>query len=109
MNITFSTGAFFSSSKQSAVESVFNPGGTAAGYYKVKKNGVMFFDMQDKPVIFLCNIPQNTNPFFVTCYKTEQGQIRYSYAMTSKEEKLTGLYGYGDNVEKAKEVLKAIA
>jgi len=63
------------------------------GYYRVRKNGTMFFDKNGNPRIFLVD---NTHgeQFFVTASMREDGRIWYMYSLTTKDEELIGIKGW---------------
>lgn len=90
--------------------SLFNAGGTAYGYYKVKKNGILLMDMQKNPFAFVVNNKHNEQ-FFVSARKHEDGKIHYMYSTTAKDEAILGLdkLGYIAGIELAQHVIKQVS
>lgn len=72
---------------------LINHGGTVTGFYKIRKRGILFLNIQNKPFLYLCrNNP--AAPFFVSCSEVEhKGKMRiwYSYSTCSLHEKIIGL------------------
>jgi len=87
--VIFPNGLRFAPSPKLLVNSLFNPKGTDAGYYKVKRNGVLFF-IGNEPRLFLVDNPGNYR-FFVTCSRDESGRIRYMFSTSTVDEKAFGL------------------
>ena len=84
-NIHFPSGLYFTP-KSKLTSSLFNPKGTAAGFYQKWKNGVLFSRPNGTPWFWLCaNSP--TNPFYVSCSTDTKGRTRYMFAMSSLDEK----------------------
>ena len=72
------------------METLFQGGATASGYFKQYKRGIEFRDMQGEPFAFLCaNSP--SSPFWVRAYKTSAGKTRYSYEFSSMDAARLGL------------------
>ena len=67
--------------------SLFDPSGTCAGYYKRRKDGVLLMDMQKVPMVF---IKVGASTFAVTAY-THEGKTRYMHGLTEKDTALLGL------------------
>jgi len=83
---------FFVESSQQAVSTLFSspvPGTTAAGTFKVQKNGIAFFDLKGHKRAFLA-ATQHTEPFIVSCGKVlmKNGKSRTTYmqALCSLDE-----------------------
>ncbi len=73
--------------------SLFNPNGTAYGFYKAKKNGILLMDMQKEPFAFVVNNRHNEQ-FFISCGKHD-GRIFYLQSTTDRAEKILGLDSLG--------------
>ena len=88
--------------------SLFNAGGTAYGYYKAKKTGVLLMDMQKMPFAFVVN-NRHGEQFFVSA-RPEGNKIRYMFSTTAQDEATLGLdkLGYGAGIELAQAVIKQV-
>ena len=91
-------GVKFAKTESEFVDSLFNIGGTATGFYKRYKNRIIFSDKDHKPMAAL--VRNRHGSHFVGCSKTEHG-IRYMYSMDSLSERLFGMdeMGYMDQME----------
>ena len=91
-------GIKFAKNESDFVSSLFNPSGTATGFYKRYKQRIIFSDKDHKPIAAL--VRNRHGSHFVGCSKTEQG-IRYMYSMDSLSEKLFGMdkMGYMESME----------
>lgn len=89
-NVFFPNGVWFTSSTGKMVSSLFATTVTASGTYKIRKGGIMFFRGNGEPWFFLV---ANTHGerFFVSCSKQPDGKTRYSFALSSLEEKALGM------------------
>lgn len=80
---------FFVASNSQVVDSLFTGPSTASGTYKIRKNGILFFDLQGIARVFLCANP-NSDPFFVSCsYHTSKNgrrSLRYMQALCALDE-----------------------
>ena len=76
------------------IESLFTSGGTANGFYKVKKNGILISNIKNEPFAFICN-NNPSHPFFVSC---------------SIEDKIFGLdkLSYIEEINLAKSIIESI-
>jgi hypothetical protein len=84
-NVTFPSGLYFTPKKQ-LVNTLFNPQGTASGFYQKRKNGILFSRPNGAPWFFLCaNSP--INPFYVSCSVDPKGRTRYMFALSSLDER----------------------
>jgi hypothetical protein len=85
---------FFVPNKKQIVESLFKGPNTASGTYKVRKGGILFFDPQDTPRVFLV-AHSNTEPFFVTCcrHSLQSNRLRYMHAVCSLDRGFFGIKG----------------
>ena len=104
-NITFPSGLYFTP-KSKLVDSLFNPGRTAAGYYLKRPNGILFKRPNATPWFFLCaNSP--VNPFYVSCTADPKGRTVYMFAMSTIDKEYLGLTGYTQSMEHALNVWEA--
>lgn len=91
---------------------LFKQGGTATGFYKMRNNGILFFNLQQKPFLFLCrNDP--SSPFFVSCSQVEingKKQIRYMQSTCSLDEKTIGIdaLGYMQTIDLCKSIKETV-
>jgi hypothetical protein len=88
-NIDFPSGLYFTPKKQ-LVNSLFNPSGTASGFYQKKKNGVLFSRPNGTPWFFLC-ANSSIDPFYVSCSVDSKGRTRYMFAMSTLDERDLGM------------------
>lgn len=58
------------------------------GIYKKRKRGVMFYDQEGSPLVFLVANP-GYEQFFVTAYKHGE-KIYYMHALTTRTKKMLG-------------------
>ena len=72
------------------IETLFQGGATASGYFKQYKRGIEFRDMQGEPFAFLC-ANSESSPFWVSAYKTSAGKTRYNYGFSSMDAARLGL------------------
>lgn len=73
--------------------SLINQSGTVTGFYKIRKHGILFLNLQYKPFLYLCRNNPST-PFFVSCSEIEDKgkmKIRYMHSTSSIDEKIIGL------------------
>ena len=83
----------FAPSAAAMVDTVFNPGGTADGFYKVRKNGVAFHKPNGDIFAFLVANPGQSQ-FFVTADKhKETGKVYYMYGLADGDKARLGLTG----------------
>jgi hypothetical protein len=110
-NCTISVnGVKFAPSSSALVESLFNPEGTASGFYKKKPNGVLFYKPNGEPFLFL--VANRSNPrFFVSCSKQGDGRIRYQYSTCSIDEKRLGInsLSYGEKNRLAESIWETVS
>ncbi len=73
-------------------DSLFIPGGTASGTFKVKSNGILFHKPDGAPFAFLV-ANDHGERFFVSCSRSEPdgGSIRYMFSTSTKDEEFLGL------------------
>lgn len=90
-------------------DTLFHKNGTAYGYYKKHKGGVLLMNMQKEPFAFIVNNKHNEQ-FFVSCRKTESGKIRYMFSTSSADDKFLGLdsLGYIAGIELAQDIIKQV-
>jgi hypothetical protein len=81
-------------------ESLFRSGGTANGSYKVRKNGVLFLKPCGAPFAFLVANPHR-EPFFVSCFRQDDGRVRYMFSTCGVDEVRLGIAGLGYSAERA--------
>lgn len=89
--ITFN-GKRFAKTDREFTASLFDKGGTAYGYYKATKAGVLLMDAQRVPVAFIR--ADNGDNFIVTASPIEGGKVRYMFSTTEGTEQVLGLVGY---------------
>lgn len=89
--ITFNGKKFAKTDKEFAA-SLFDKDGTAYGYYKATKAGVLLMNAQRVPVAFLRK--DNGYNFIVTASAGDSGKVRYMFSTTEGTEKALGIVGY---------------
>lgn len=105
--IVLPSGAFYGKNKKAIIESLFRPGGTASGTFKRLKNGIMFKNMQGRPVFFLVDNAYNEQ-FFVSCgYHEETGKTYYMHGLCSVTEK--HIFGTETGYKAQREIAERIA
>lgn len=104
MQIAFPSGVYFTTQKQ-IVNTLFNPGGTASGYYQKMQNGILFRRPNGTPWFFLC--ANGSDPFYVTCTVDSKKRIVYMLAMSSVDESALGLQSYSDRTSHAQDTWQA--
>lgn len=72
------------------------------GTYKKRKRGVIFFDQEGDPFVFLVANPGHFQ-FFVTAYKHGE-KIYYMHALTSSAEKMLGFTGLMQERDQARKI-----
>lgn len=88
---------FFVPTKSDIVETLFKGPTTASGTFQVKRNGILFYDLQGTPRVFLvCN--KNSDPFFVSCsyHTSESGRktLRYMHALCTLDKVFLDIRGF---------------
>jgi hypothetical protein len=87
------------------VETLFQPEGTASGFFHIAKNGILFSDLQGNPFAFLV-ANRHDERFFVSCSrsKPDGGLIRYMFSTCTIDEKRLNLPdGYTDRLNLARD------
>ncbi len=69
------------------VDTLFTPGGTADGEYKIKADGVLVSDHQGPRVFIKFN---GSNPFVVSCSAKARG-VWYSFGLSERDRVWIGL------------------
>lgn len=90
-DIIIINGRKFARNDAAMTETLFEPSGTACGYFKKYKRGVEFQDMQGEPFAFLC--ATHSTPFFVSASRQSNGKTRYNYGLSMIDAKDLGLAG----------------
>lgn len=103
-NITFPSGVWFAPSSRNLVSSLFAPGGTASGTYKLRKGGIMFYCGNGDPWFFLV-ANRHGERFFVSCGKQSDGRTVYFHALSTLDEEALGV---GDSIRKECELAESI-
>ena len=86
-------GRKFAESKQEQVASLFAPGGTPDGIAKRKGNVIHLHRLDG--TLFAAIGRNSHGSFFVSAHKQDNGQTRYSYALTSSAEETFGTKDMG--------------
>lgn len=90
---------YFVARKRDIVATIFDPTGTANGYYRRRRNGAMFYRPNGEPFAFLvCNEPHKR--YFVNARRMENGRVWYSHATDRLTDMALGIghlaYGLAD-------------
>lgn len=88
--ITFNGKKFVKTQKELTC-TLFETGGTACGFYRVRKDGVLFMDLNKAPRVFVKF--DGSSCFAVTATQTPQG-IRYMFGLTSISASFIGFDNY---------------
>jgi hypothetical protein len=88
--IAFPSGAWFAPSPAALVSSLFDPGGTASGFFKVRKRGVLFCRGNGEPLVFLVANKRGER-FFVSCGRQSDGRIVFMHSMISRDREVLGI------------------
>jgi len=83
-------GRLFVANDAAMMETLFQGGATASGYFKQYKRGIEFRDMQGEPFAFLC-ANSASSPFWVSATKTSAGKTRYNYGFSEVDAARLGL------------------
>lgn len=75
-------------------DTLFLPGGTASGTFKLRKNGILFHKPTGEPFAFLVANRHNER-FFVSCSKQKDGRIRYMHSTMDCTEARLGISEMG--------------
>jgi len=90
------SGLSFAPSVKAMVSSLFNPGGTDSGFYRVKAGGILFCRGNGEPWFFY--VANRHGEFFpVSCGKQSDGRTVYFHALSSNDDELTGFGSMGMN------------
>jgi hypothetical protein len=107
MKLYTAPNVYFVPTASALTDSLFNAGGTAAGRYRIRKNGVLFMRPDGEPFAFLVKNP-GSSPWFVTATKSEPdgGRIRYMYGLCDWHAEALGVASlkYGEQHDRAYEV-----
>lgn len=88
-------GKTFTRGKAAMIETLFEPGNTASGFYRVRNGAVMFFDPQGAPIAVI-----NRAGVFGSATRLDSGRIWYSFATP----RIIGEWeSYKDGVEQVKQ------
>ncbi len=92
-------GKTFTRSKGAMVETLFNPNGTASGFYRVSGGAILIYDPQGNPIAVI-----NRAGVFGCATRLDNGRIWYSYATP----RIIGEFSsYSDGVEQVKRAHEA--
>ena len=94
--LAFNERVFFVPSVSQAVDTLFKGPTTASGTFKVRKNGIMFYDLKGYERVFLA-ANQHTEPFLASCgrelMKNGKTRTRYMNALCALDELWLDLRG----------------
>lgn len=99
----------FARSASALVDTLFAPGGTASGMFKLRKHSVLF--RRPDGEAFACLIANpGQSKFFVTAFKLADGVTRYSYGLTDESKRLLGLESltYSQQADEASRVWEVL-
>lgn len=78
-------GRVFVRNDSEMVDTLFRKEGTAFGYYKINKGGVILMDHQKEPFAFIVNNDKCSGNWFVSCSRRE-GRLLYMNALTNQDD-----------------------
>lgn len=90
VSVRFPSGVCFSPSKSALVSSLFNPGGTASGFFKMRANGILFCRGNGDAWFFLV-ANKHGERFFVTCGKQSDGRTVYMHSLSEYDRVPLGI------------------
>lgn len=88
----------FGCGKSAMVSSVFEPGGTASGYYVRRAHGLLFHDMRGTPFAFLRAPDSTTSALFVNAFRRDDPadkRIFYQHSTSTATARMLGIAGMG--------------
>lgn len=86
-------GKAFARTDKEFTESLFRPSGTCAGFYRIRKNSVLFLDMQKQPFAHLTRNKHKETIFGNA--RSLDGKVFYQAALSTRNESIFGLAGLG--------------
>ncbi len=103
-------GKTYVKTQKEMTESLFSSGGTCAGFYQTRKNGVLFLDIQKVPFAFAARDVRTGGTFFVTASRSE-GRTFFMFGLGSYTEKQLGIenLSYSQQKDAAKNVIQQAA
>ena len=94
--LAFNERVFFVPKESQIVDSLFRGPTTASGTFKLRKNGIMFYDLKGHERVFLA-ANQHSEPFLVSCgrelMKNGKTRTRYMNALCAIDELWLDLRG----------------
>jgi hypothetical protein len=94
--LAFNERVFFVPKESQIVDSLFRGPTTASGTFKLRKNGIMFYDLKGHETVFLA-ANQHSEPFLVSCgrelMKNGKTRTRYMNALCAIDELWLDLRG----------------
>jgi selenophosphate synthase len=94
--LVFDERVFFVPKGSQTIDSLFSGPVTASGTFKVRKNGIMFYDLKGHERVFLA-ANKHSQPFLVSCVrelmKNGKTRTRYMYAICALDELWLNLRG----------------
>lgn len=104
--ITFN-GVKFAKNNKEMTDSLFQQGGTCAGFYKVTKRGIQLTDLQRNIIAFIVNNGYGER-FIVSATRMDNGRIRYMFSTCSNVDKLLNLeaLGYMGTIKECERIIK---
>ena len=101
-------GRHFVSSRREAIETLFAPieGRTAHGRYKARRGGIMLYDLQDNPRVFIVN---NRHGRFFVSASIHDGRYWYMHGLADSDAEWLGTseLGYAAEIAAASAAINA--
>ena len=106
--ITFN-GVKFAKNEKELTDSLFQSGGTCAGFYKVTKKGVQLMDLSKALIAFIVNNGYGER-FLVSANRLDDGRVRYLFSTCHKIDRLLLLeeLGYKGTIQECERIIKGV-
>lgn len=99
-------GHTFARTERLATETLFRPinGMTAAGTFRVRKDGILFSDLTGEPRLYLV-ANRHGERFFVSCSRQSDGKTRYMYSTSTLDERA---YSFPESLSEQREIATSL-
>lgn len=102
-------GKKFARNDSEFTETLFERNGTATGFYKKHKGGLLLLDMNKKPFAAVIN-NRHGETFFVSVSVQPNGQMFYMYGTSTETDKVLGIdmLSYSEGIQAAKNAINYV-